>query len=508
MTDLNYRLLSIVFTAVLSVTQACVAAVPAAPVMSLYRFNGDLDTPYYTVESFEKSGTKKAAGYLAQGSRVIPCVVVRNGKALTDKNGTPYVGFEVVMDAKKANASSAGKLLNKVAEREGKMVANHHCGSGNRFVINAKRLINRQKPPFFDPAGKGKKNPGGINTIDNIVRAFHNSSQCKTANKKLTGRRAALSNAWSGFIAKNQGKWTKSELNKAKHLDYAMRTAIYEGHIGRGCSAYGACERNIILLSIRNRAYGQCLSRQGCNYEGDIQGASSSVSQYNIWDEYLTQTSGLTACFLRTDLADQEPYSKLQAMYSQTVPDASKILFGASGDLDEIFQGVSDNNIRSLRHYYHPPAMGACYPQHDRVEYISAAVAKKGNDHILIANKRIKVDGKSNGDYKFRDFIVSLGEGVDRVNISDTYKGFSIDGRKVSLKKSTRCTPYGVSKGCKFNNIGRYRKTPFWLNSGKTAAFTCNILASGDSCSAPQSQQSVTVGGACDIEMMPVSGVK
>jgi len=33
-----------------------------------------------------------------------------------------------------------------------------------------------------------------------------------------------------------------------------MRTAIYEGHLDRGCNAYGACERNIIALSIRNRA--------------------------------------------------------------------------------------------------------------------------------------------------------------------------------------------------------------------------------------------------------------
>ena len=504
----NRILKSVSFLVVLLIAGELLAAVPAAPVMSLYRFNGNLDIPYYKLDSFIRQGTKKPAGYLAQGSRLIPCLVIRDGKPVTDKKGTPYVGFDVVLDAKKANRRSAEKLLDAVAQREGKMVDNHHCKSGTDKVISARYMINRQTPPFFDPSGSGKRNPGGINTEDAIVRAFHNSSQCKAANKRLTNRHNALSNAWSNFIASNRGKWNKGELEKAKHLDYAMRTAIYEGHLDRGCNAYGACERNIILLSIRNRAVEQCLSRQGCGYQGDITGVSSSVSQYNIWDEYLTQTSGLTACFLRTDLSGMEPYDKLQAIYAQSVPFASRILFGTDNDLEELFSGASLDDMKKLRHYYHPPAMGACYPKHDRVEYISAAVASKGNDHVLVANKRIRVDGKSNGGYRFRDFIVSLGEGVDNVSIRDTYDGYVIDGRKVALKKPSRCTPYGVSRGCSFNSIGRYRKTPFWLNSGKPLALTCSIKATGNDCKAGERQESVTVGGRCDIEMMPVSRVK
>ena len=120
-----------------------------------------------------------------------------------------------------------------------------------------------------------------------------------------------------------------------------MRTAIYEGHVGRGCNAYGACERNIIALSIRNRAVGQCQRGRGCGFPGDFQGASSSVSQYNIWDEYLTQISGLTSCFLRPDLAEQDYYRKIQAMYAQSVGDVERILYGNEGDLREIFPGHS-----------------------------------------------------------------------------------------------------------------------------------------------------------------------
>ncbi len=56
-----------------------------------------------------------------------------------------------------------------------------------------------------------------------------------------------------------------------------MRTALYEGHIGRGCTAYGACERNIVALSIRNRALRPVPSRQGCRFPGDFQGVSSTV---------------------------------------------------------------------------------------------------------------------------------------------------------------------------------------------------------------------------------------
>ena len=53
----------------------------------------------------------------------------------------------------------------------------------------------------------------------------------------------------------------RDELARAQHLDYTMRTALFEGHLERGCNAYGACERNIVALSIRNRALERCRAR-------------------------------------------------------------------------------------------------------------------------------------------------------------------------------------------------------------------------------------------------------
>jgi hypothetical protein len=181
-----------------------------------------------------------------------------------------------------------------------------------------------------------------------------------------------------------------------------MRTALYEGHLDRGCSAYGACERNIVALSIRNRG-NSCLGGQGCGYPGDFQGVSSKVSQYNIWDEFLTQISGLTSCFLREDLSGEgvrstaeapldfnaDYYKKIRAMYEQNVEEVERILFGDDRDLAKVFPGTPLGDLKRLRHYYHPPAMGKCFPE-PRVEYMSGAVASRGDDFALIANTRIR----------------------------------------------------------------------------------------------------------------------
>lgn len=506
MKKFTYQCVSVLLFPLLTISMG-MASVPATSVMALYAFDHDLVIPFYSVDSFLKDGTKKPAGYLAQGSRVIPCILMSDDKPLTDANGTPYVGFEIILDADKASSRSGDKLLDD-AKRETRMVQNHHCGSGVKHVISAKRLINSQKPPFFDPEGKPGEIPTGINDLDTMIRTFHNSAECHKANKKLTGRRDALANAWASFIDKHDQRWSREDLAKAKSLDYTMRTAIYEGHLGRGCNAYGACERNIIALSIRNRAVEQCLSRQGCAFPGDFQGVASNVSQYNIWDEYLSQTSGLTSCFLRTDLASQQPYAKLQAMYALSLEDITKIMFGDNDTLKQVFPATDLGDLKDMRHYYHPPAMGACYPQYENVEYISAAVANKGNDHILIANKRIKVDGKTNGGYQFREFNVSLEDQHDDVTITDRFNGFVIDARKVSLKQPSRCSAYGVSSSCRFSTTGRYRKTPFWLKDGKPVQFHCSITAKGEDCEGESSRQKVKVGGRCDVEMVPVSGVR
>jgi len=501
----------ILFSLLLLIAPRIFAGIPATPVMTLYQFNGNIEIPYYEINSFAKSGAVRPAGTLKQGTSLIPCLVIKNGKPLTTSGGTPFVGFKILLDSGAATPASVNKFNDTVKQRKAMSVANHHCDSSVKYVINIRKLFEKNKPPFFDPSAKAKSGSSGKGDLDTIVRAFHNSSQCAGVNKRVIGRRSALQRAWNSFIGKNQSRWPGNSLKQAKHLDYTMRTAIFEGHLGRGCNAYGACERNIIALSIRNRGKESCAKYQGCRFNGDFQGVSSKVSQYNIWDEYLTQISGITACFLRNDLAGSNShdgiYPKLQSMYAQNAPDVERILFGGDKDLKEIFPGNSMADIKALRHYYHAPAMGKCFPKHKRVEYISGAVATKGKNFALIANTRIHVDKAAKGGYFFRDVDVEQLEERDVVKILDDYKGFIIDGRKVSLKASS-CPAYGIPRGCKMKSIGRYRRTPGWLNAGKPLELKCNIRDRGKSCSGSGSLKSVKVGGVCDTQMRPVSGVR
>ncbi|WP_462328935.1 hypothetical protein [Thiohalocapsa halophila] len=488
--------------------QAAQAAIPAAPVMTLYKFNGPLTVPTYRIGA---NGPGARAGTLTQGTAVIPCLVVRNGRALTDAKGTPYVGFEVVVDSSRASGQSATRDFERaLAAQQGKRVQNHHCGPGVSRVVSVRDFYQLEKSPFFDPPGRGDQNAAeraGKSTLDKIVRSFHNSPQCASVNKRMTGRRAKLASAWDSFIARNKGQWDDTTLARAKHLDYAMRTAIFEGHLDRGCSAYGACERNTVVLSVRNRAVGQCLRRQGCRFPGDFQGVASDVSQYNIWDAYLTMISGLTACYLRTDLENRDFYDRVQAMYTQSVGDAERILYGGDAALQDLFPGNSLSELTAMRHYYHPPAMGKCFPQHNRIEYMSGAVAENGPDHALIANTRIQVGERVGSGYRFKEFRFEMEDRVDDIRIEDNYPGFIVDARKVRLGGGGGCTAYGVSPGCSFRKVGRYRRTPGWLSAGRPVALNCRIEDQGESCRGGGRTRSVSVGGACDVDMMPVTGV-
>jgi hypothetical protein len=490
------------------------ADIPATPVMTVYQFNGSLDVPYYDVDAFQRSGKTAPAGSLSQGTSLIPCLVIRGGEPLTDSSGTPYVGFQIVVDARTATPASTEQFQQAVSQRKALRVENHHCAGSIRHVIDARRLYALEKAPFFDPpAAPGARGSptSGQGELDAIVRAFHNSPECNDATRDLIGRRSSLQRAWDLFIRAHRGDWSSDALDRARHLDYAMRTAIFEGHLDRGCNAYGGCERNIIALSIRNRARGECRAGQGCDSEGDFTGVSSKVSQYNIWDEFLTQTSGLTSCFLRDDLGSGARggyYAKLRAMYEQSAPTVQRILFGEDRDLVEIFPGHSAADLKTLRHYYHPPAMGKCFPNHEWVGYITGAVARRGSDFALLANTRIRVDERAEGGYRFRSFTFEAKDDRDAVEIVDRYPGFVIDESKVDLKAAPTCPPYGIPPGCPFAEVGRYRTTPPWLRAGQPLELTCRVKDSGANCRGPDTLATVRVGGVCDTQMRPVARVR
>ncbi len=488
-----------------------VAEIPATPVLTLYRFKSETTLPYYDVEQFARSGVgSTAAGQLAQGTTLIPCLVIRDGRPLTDQSGTPFVGFEIVVDPREATRESAARVSEAIAERKALTVTNHHCESSVRYVIDVRNLYPMEKLPFFDPPRESATSKAPASTgssLDAIVRDFHNSAQCAQVNDTLTGRRQALLSAWSAFEHENSTLWPEAELEKARNLDFTLRTALYEGHLGRGCNAYGACERNIVALSIRNRALERCFAREGCVVRGDFTGVASIVSQYNIWDEFLTQISGLTACYLRDDLASLPYYKKLQAMYAQNSADVQRILFGSDADLMELFPGASLDDIKRTAHYYHAPAMGKCFPQHERVEYMSGVVASKGRDFALIANTRILVGDKVGDDYRFSMFVFEETAERDVVETRDDFPGFLVDGRKVTLQAASGCRPYGTPTSCQQGEVGRYRKVPSWLDAGKPMGLTCNIIDRAESCDAPATLLTVEVGGTCDTQMRPVQGV-
>lgn len=480
------------------------------PLMTVYQFDGPRSVPYYAVDDFLRKGPSAPAGSLTQGSSVIPCLIIRNGQPVTDKQGTPYVGFEVVVDADSADPDSAARFKEVCEQRKTMTVTDHHCPKGTRYVMDVRKLYALGKPPRFDPPRSEQRSAdarGARSELDAIVRRFHESSRCDAVNRRLMGRREALRNAWSRFVTDNPGKWSAASLARARHLDFVMRTAIYEGHLGRGCNAYGACERNVIALSIRNRARERCLRGQGCTVEGDFEGVASKTSQYNIWDEYLTQTSGLTSCFLRPDLAGEAHYAKLQAMYEQTLGDFERILFGTASDLEAVFPDNSRADVLTLRHYYHPPAMGKCFPNHKRLEYISGAIARRGDSFALIAGTRIEVGEKRGSGYSFREVEIDDDGERDVVRVLDRYPGFVVDARKVTLASPTSCTPYGVPRSCRFEEVGRHRKTPSWLASGKPLQLSCRVQARGEDCRREIALETTKVGGRCDTSMQPIGGV-
>lgn len=485
------------------------ADIPATRVMTVYSFNGPREVPYYDADAFARSGATSPAGALSQGTSVIPCVVVRDGRPLVDADGTPYVGFEVVVDARRAEPADTARFKQTVAARRALRVDDHRCAPDVDRVLDVRDLAVIEKPPSFDPPSIDAREPAAGAGLDAIVRAFHASRACADAYARLVDRRAGLARAWDTFTRANPGDWSTGDLARARNLDYVMRTALYEGHLDRGCSAYGACERNVVALSIRNRARDACIPSQGCRFAGDFEGVASSVSQYNAWDEPLTQVSGLTSCFLRPDLARHPDYVKLRAMYAQNVADVERILYGDDDDLAALFPRIEGASRTALRHYYHPPAMGKCFPDHPRVEFITGAIARRGDEVALIAGTRIEVGARRDGGYLFREALIETGPDGDVVEIADRYPDWVVDGRKVSAAgPAASCRPYGVVRGCRFDRVGRYRKVPPWLASGRPTAFTCRVQASDETCDTAPTETTARVGGVCDVEMQPVTGVR
>ena len=136
---------------------AATANIPATPVMTLYRFNGDSELPYFELESFARRGATSPAGTLAQGTTLIPCLPVRHGRALTDAKGTPFVGFEIVVDSRSATPEAAARLEEAIAGRKTLTVTNHHCGAGRAARPRCAQSLRDGKAPVLRSARRRRR---------------------------------------------------------------------------------------------------------------------------------------------------------------------------------------------------------------------------------------------------------------------------------------------------------------------------------------------------------------
>ena len=136
------------------------AGIPATPLMTLYRFNAPVDVPFFDVDGFRKGEPSSAAGTLAQGTSVVPCLVVRDGHPLTDRRGIPYVGFRVVVDSRTATPEATETFRRVAAERRAMTVPHHHCDAGVRHVLDVRNLYPMGKAPLFDTPSPGWKGGG------------------------------------------------------------------------------------------------------------------------------------------------------------------------------------------------------------------------------------------------------------------------------------------------------------------------------------------------------------
>ena len=125
--------------------------------------------------------------------------------------------------------------------------------------------------------------------------------------------------------------------------------------------------------------------------------------------------------------------------------------------------------------------MGKCFPDNPQVEFMAGAVAGNGENFALLANTRIEVGEKAEGGYLFRDVVVRDEDGRDALQVLDHYRGFVVDGRKVTQRGATGCLPYGIPRSCRLDSIGRYRRTPGWLKTGDALEIHCSVPDRGSS---------------------------
>ena len=368
------------------------AEIPATPVMSLYQFNGAREVPYYAVDDFRAQWPGRPAGTLAQGTSLIPCLVIRDGEPLTDAKGTPYVGFELVVDARKAtgqrtrmpsSAPSPGARGSWYAI----ITAARRCSTSSTCASSMpwRRRHSSTRP---EAGGRQEAGKGGL---DAIVRAFHNSSQCADANRSLLGRRGGPGVGLGGFSSDQSRRLVRGDWPGPRGSTTRCAPPCSRVTWSAAATPMGPASATSLPCPSAIAPGRAAPARQGCRRNGDFQGVSSNVSQYNIWDEYLTGISGLTSC------------------YPARRPGRRALLRQAPGHVRPEPAGRGGHPVRQRR----GPARGSSPGRRSRTSRICATTTmprpwasafptttgsssspgpwpRKGGDFALIANTRIQ----------------------------------------------------------------------------------------------------------------------
>ena len=126
----------------------------------------------------------------------------------------------------------------------------------------------------------------------------------------------------------------------------------------------------------------------------------------------------------------------------------------------------------------------------------SASPAATGASRNDVVERVLAIVAEKTGyppDMLEMDLDLEADLGVDTVKQAETFAAVR--------------APYDIPRDCDTGKVGRYRKAPSWLGSGKPLELKCHLADRGASCDGRGSSKTVSVGGRCDKEMRPVARV-
>jgi hypothetical protein len=502
--------------------------------LSSISFADNSGIPHYGVrytlkdtDIYSPLSPKHKIGVLPAHTAVLPCVII--------KDGVPFLGFNEIFREPVADIPETSQLSNVLEaaytfqtkreaeltnlrkiekEYQDKKVQSMDCVDQVDGIIPLRALFAKRLEVKYTPVSpQSLPFTNTDSTPRGLLKEFHNSVYCASAELKLGSRKKNLIHHWDLFINEKLKKnpKLKESLRRAKNIDFAARTALYEANPEGGCSEKSQCEKDLIMLTIKNRSD---LPSFGSLYPGDVVGVSTIENQYSIWSETIADMTYITSCFLREDLENAPAdYQKVARMYEQSIGRAEKILYD---DLSTVFNTQGKTDAKDLRHYYHPGAMEVCYPQFDNLKTIPEAYANYHGKYFPVKDEFVFVY-KTNDPNKFTFKVLKKNNNgtIDPIDDVITFESQYGDATlPLEMIKPyvlpPRCSPYGINPKCNAQNPVYYRTYADWLNLGYVPEISCrDVETSGKSCDMSVNVVSdVTVSGPCNRSFSPIAGIK